>query len=114
MLLQDVRLLVAVSLAELLRLYVPDAPFNDEILRVSSLRLFRKRSHTSTLSLQDILELFISLFDCLMQPNSPHFSRCLILLESLANINAFNVLCNLYDPTDLVTNLFSKAFEIAK
>jgi len=68
-----VRLLTACCLADCLRLYAPEAPFDD-------------------VSLRDIFSLFTDSLAGCAAPHSPNFDKCFYLLERLALVKAFVLL----------------------
>ena len=90
---KEVRVIAACCLADILHVYAPNAPYDDDELR----RIF---------------SLFISVLqDGLEDPDDPTFQRYYYLLERLATVKAFNLLLDLED-ADLLVELFSGFFNI--
>ncbi|KAL1508360.1 hypothetical protein AB1Y20_004470 [Prymnesium parvum] len=86
----DVRLLTACCLADLLRIYAPETPFDDGRLK-------------------DVFELFVAQLRGVEDIASPSFSRFAYLLERLAVVQAFVLILEL-NCDDLICQLFETLF----
>ncbi|RUS17197.1 armadillo-type protein [Endogone sp. FLAS-F59071] len=92
---KGVRALVACCIADLLRLYAPDAPYNDRELR-------------------EIFEFIILQLQNLSHTNSPHFSFHFYLLESLSTVKSIVLIADLSNSNELIADLFRVFFEIIR
>lgn len=89
---RDVRILVACSIADVFRVYAPDAPYKDpDLLKV-------------------IFELFIQQLKGLEDTKDPLFKRYFYLLENLAWVKSFNICIELEDNQKIFRQLFSVLF----
>ena len=91
---KNVRLLVACCLADVLRVYAPEAPYDvDELERVFSL--------------------FVEQLRGLENPDTPNFKRHFRLLEVLAAVKTFILCQELEEPgAAIITDLFTLFFDI--
>eukprot|EP01137_Pigoraptor_chileana_P000280 Opistho-2@36195 len=89
---KDVRLLVACCLADVLRIFAPDAPYTEPELKT-------------------IFTLFTEQLRGIELTASPNFSRVFYLLESLAIVKSF-VICTELRADDIILDLFKMLFEI--
>ncbi|KAL3879117.1 hypothetical protein ACJMK2_031429 [Sinanodonta woodiana] len=91
---KDVRLLVACCIADIFRVFAPDAPYRDA-------------SH-----LKEIFMFLIKQLRGLEDPNSPTFKRYFYLLENLAWVKSFNICIELDDSQEIFCSLFQLMFSI--
>ncbi|ESO93934.1 hypothetical protein LOTGIDRAFT_177294 [Lottia gigantea] len=91
---KDVRLLVACCIADVFRVFAPEAPFNDND------------------QLKDIFMFLIKQLRGLEDPESPSFKRYFYLLENLAWVKSFNICIELEDNQDIFRSLFKLMFSI--
>lgn len=88
---EDVRLLVACALADIIRIYAPEAPYDDEALK-------------------GIFDLFINQLAALGSTDDPSYSLRFYLLERLQSVRAFALLIDLDD--QLYMRLYDTFFEV--
>ncbi|KAL4230738.1 Sister chromatid cohesion protein PDS5 A [Mactra antiquata] len=91
---KDVRLLVACCIADVFRIFAPEAPFRDA-------------SH-----LKDIFMFLNKQLRGLENPNSPTFKRYFYLLENLAWVKSFNICIELDDSQEIFCSLFKLMFSV--
>ncbi|TMW43650.1 hypothetical protein DOY81_011270 [Sarcophaga bullata] len=91
---RDVQLLVACCIADVLRVYAPEAPYKDQE-HIKSIFLF-----------------FIKQLYGLKDPKDPSFKRYFYLLENLAYVKSFNMCFELEDSQEIFRELFSMMFKI--
>ncbi|XP_060604086.1 LOW QUALITY PROTEIN: sister chromatid cohesion protein PDS5 homolog B-like, partial [Ruditapes philippinarum] len=91
---KDVRLLVACCIADVFRIFAPEAPFRDA-------------AH-----LKDIFMFLIKQLRGLEDPNSPTFKRYFYLLENLAWVKSFNICIELDDNQEIFCSLFKLMFSV--
>lgn len=91
---RDVRLLVACSLADVFRVYAPNAPYQSEEL------------------IKKIFRFFIQQLKGLQDPKHPTFKRYFYLLENLSWVKSFNVCIDYEDSQSIFCELFSLIFSI--
>lgn len=92
---QGVRAYAACCLAELLRLYAPDAPYTQPELR-------------------DIFQFFVKqLQEGLKTPDSAYHTQYFALLESLSTVKSAVLICDLPSGDDLMVEFFRTFFWIA-
>lgn len=91
---RDVRLLVACSIADVFRVYAPNAPYENEEL------------------IKKIFRFFIQQLEGLEDPKHPTFKRYFYLLENLAWVKSFNICIELEDSQVIFCELFSLIFSI--
>lgn len=91
---RDVRLLVACSIADVFRVYAPNAPYQSEEL------------------IKKIFRFFIQQLKGLQDPKHPTFKRYFYLLENLAWVKSFNICIELEDSQSIFCELFSLIFSI--
>jgi len=91
---RDVQLLIACCIADVLRVYAPEAPYKDPE-QVKSIFMFLIRQLSG-----------------LKDPKDPAFKRYFYLLENLAYVKSFNMCFDLEDCQDIFCNLFSLMFKI--
>lgn len=93
---QGVRAYAACCLAELLRLYAPDAPYTPPELR-------------------DIFQFFVrQLKDGLKHPDSAYHNQYFQLLESLSTVKSAVLVCDLPQGEDLMLEFFTAFFYIVR
>ncbi|XP_073986377.1 cohesin associated factor B pds5 isoform X1 [Rhodnius prolixus] len=90
----DVQLLIACCIADVLRVYAPEAPYKDPE-KVKTIFLF-----------------LIKQLDGLRDPKDPAFKRYFYLLENLAYVKSFNMCFELEDCQEIFCSLFSLMFRI--
>ncbi|EPQ30988.1 uncharacterized protein PFL1_01177 [Pseudozyma flocculosa PF-1] len=91
-----VKAYVACCLADMLRLYAPNAPYTQTELR-------------------DIFQFFIhQLTAGLAKPSSPQYSEHFYLLESLSHIKSVVLVCDLSNADELMTEYFKGFFDQAR
>lgn len=91
---KDIRLLVACCVADVFRIFAPEAPYRDA-------------SH-----LKDIFMFLIKQLRGLEDPNSPSFRRYFYLLENLAWVKSFNICLELEDNQEVFCSLFKLMFSV--
>ncbi|CAG9762008.1 unnamed protein product [Ceutorhynchus assimilis] len=91
---RDVQLLIACCIADVLRVYAPDAPYQDPE-QVKTIFLF-----------------LITQLSGLKDPKDPAFKRYFYLLENLAYVKSFNMCFDLPDCQDIFCHLFNLMFKI--
>lgn len=111
---EDVRLLVACALADIIRIYAPDAPYDDDALKVFYFCLLPSlegvvRCVTLVL-LQEIFELFIDQMASLGQTDDAAHSLRFYLMERLQSVGAFALLIDLDE--QLYMRLYDTFFEV--
>lgn len=93
---RDVQLLVACCIADVLRVYAPEAPYKDQE------------------QIKTIFMFFIKQLYGLKDPKDPSFKRYFYLLENLAYVKSFNMCFELEDCAEIFCELFSMMFKIVK
>jgi len=91
---RDVKLLVACSIADVFRVYAPNAPYQNEEL------------------IKKIFRFFIQQLKGLQDPKHPTFKRYFYLLENLAWVKSFNICIELEESQSIFCELFSLIFSI--
>uniref|UniRef100_A0A1I8NDQ3 Uncharacterized protein n=1 Tax=Musca domestica TaxID=7370 RepID=A0A1I8NDQ3_MUSDO len=91
---RDVQLLVACCIADVLRVYAPEAPYKDQE-QIKVIFLF-----------------FIKQLYGLKDPKDPSFKRYFYLLENLAYVKSFNMCFELEDCAEIFCQLFGMMFKI--
>ncbi|KAK7793042.1 hypothetical protein R5R35_004471 [Gryllus longicercus] len=91
---RDVQLLIACCIADVLRVYAPEAPYKDPE-QVKTIFLF-----------------LIKQLSGLKDPKDPAFKRYFYLLENLAYVKSFNMCFELEDCQEIFCALFSLMFKI--
>ncbi|GJE86522.1 hypothetical protein PsYK624_026020 [Phanerochaete sordida] len=93
---RGVKAYAACCLADLLRLYAPDAPFTRDELR-------------------DIFDFFFrQLSTGLKGPDSPYYNEYYHLLESLSTVKSVVLVCDLPNAEELMTDIFRDFFNIVR
>ncbi|OAA74130.1 bimD protein [Cordyceps fumosorosea ARSEF 2679] len=90
---RGVKAYTACCLVDLLRLYVPEAPFTEEQLKM----MF-------TLFVKDILP-------ALHDPSNPYDSQHKYVLTSLTEVKSILLICDIHGADDLLLRLFNSAFD---
>ncbi|KAI7878695.1 ARM repeat-containing protein [Lichtheimia hyalospora FSU 10163] len=90
---ESVRALAACCLADILRLYAPDAPYNDT-------------------ELKSIFQLFISEIKHLDKPQDPNFERYFYLIESLSSVKSIVIIGDLDNAEELTTQFVKTFYEL--
>lgn len=91
---KDVQLLIACCIADVLRVYAPEAPYQDPE-QVKTIFLF-----------------LITQLSGLKDPKDPAFKRYFYLLENLAYVKSFNMCFDLQDCQEIFCALFGLMFDI--
>ncbi|KAK3099941.1 hypothetical protein FSP39_012194 [Pinctada imbricata] len=91
---KDVRLLVACCIADVFRIFAPDAPY------------------TESAQLKEIFMFLIKQLRGLENTESPSFKRYFYLLENLAWVKSFNICIELEDSQEIFCSLFQLMFSI--
>lgn len=91
---KDVRLLVACCIADVFRIFAPDAPY------------------TEAAQLKEIFMFLIKQLRGLEEPDAPSFKRYFYLLENLAWVKSFNICIELEDSQEIFCSLFQLMFSI--
>ncbi|XP_078513287.1 sister chromatid cohesion protein PDS5 homolog B [Lissotriton helveticus] len=91
---KDVRLLVACCLADIFRIYAPEAPY------------------TSPDKLKDIFMFITRQLKGLEDTKSPQFNRYFYLLENIAWVKSYNICFELEDSNDIFTQLYRTLFSV--
>ncbi|KAG0379601.1 hypothetical protein BGX24_012558 [Mortierella sp. AD032] len=89
---KGVRIYAACCIADMLRLYAPDAPYNNTQLKT-------------------IFGLFVSELRHIANASSAHFSMYYYLLESLSVVKSIVLITDLKNADELMTNLFRNIFD---
>lgn len=124
---RDVRLLIACCIADILRIYAPEAPYKDSDqvkVRNQSAHLFDENCYSAfscltfillcSYILQTIFKFLISQLEGLKDPKDAAFKRYFYLLENLAYVKSFNMCFELDDAQDIFCSLFDLIFSIVK
>jgi len=93
---RDVQLLIACCVADVLRVYAPEAPYKEQD------------------QIKTIFKFFIKQLHGLKDPRDPSFKRYFYLLENLAFVKSFNMCFELEDCQEIFQELFSTIFKIVK
>lgn len=93
---RDVQLLIACCIADILRVFAPDAPYKDAD------------------QIKTIFMFLIRQLEGLRNPKDPAFKRYFYLLENLAYVKSFNMCFEIEDSQTIFCNLFSLFFRIVK
>lgn len=93
---RDVQLLIACCIADVLRVYAPEAPYKDAE------------------QVKGIFMFLIKQLDGLRDPKDPAFKRYFYLLENLAYVKSFNMCFEIEDSQHIFTSLFGLMFKIVK
>ncbi|XP_041730223.2 sister chromatid cohesion protein PDS5 homolog B isoform X1 [Coregonus clupeaformis] len=91
---KDVRLLVACCLADIFRIYAPEAPY------------------TSPDKLKDIFMFITRQLKGLEDTKSAQFNRYFYLLENIAWVKSYNICFELEDSNDIFTQLYRTLFQV--
>ncbi|CAD7088985.1 unnamed protein product [Hermetia illucens] len=91
---KDVQLLIACCIADVLRVYAPEAPYKDQE-QIKTIFLFLIRQ-----------------LNGLKDPKDPAFKRYFYLLENLAYVKSFNMCFEIEDAQEIFCSLFSLMFKI--
>ncbi|KAH8279492.1 hypothetical protein KR026_011623 [Drosophila bipectinata] len=91
---RDVQLLIACCVADVLRVYAPEAPYKEQD------------------QIKTIFKFFIKQLHGLKDPRDPSFKRYFYLLENLAFVKSFNMCFELEDCQEIFQELFSTIFKI--
>ncbi|XP_030387208.1 sister chromatid cohesion protein PDS5 homolog B [Scaptodrosophila lebanonensis] len=91
---RDVQLLIACCVADVLRVYAPEAPYKEQE------------------QIKTIFKFFIKQLHGLKDPRDPSFKRYFYLLENLAFVKSFNMCFELEDCQEIFYELFSTVFKI--
>ncbi|KAF9429774.1 hypothetical protein BGZ94_009542 [Podila epigama] len=89
---KGVRIYAACCIADLLRLYAPDAPYNKTNLKI-------------------IFKLFVNELRHIATPSSTYHDRYLYLLESLSVVKSIVLITDLNNADELMTDLFKNFFD---
>ncbi|KAG0301576.1 hypothetical protein BGZ97_002733 [Linnemannia gamsii] len=89
---KGVRIYSACCIADMLRLYAPDAPYNNTQLKV-------------------IFELFVSELRHITNATGTHFSMYYYLLESLSVVKSIVLITDLKNADEIMTDLFRNVFD---
>lgn len=93
---RDVQLLIACCIADILRVFAPDAPYKDSD-QVKSIFFFLIRQ-----------------LNGLNDPKDPAFKRYFYLLENLAYVKSFNMCFEIEESHEIFCHLFTLIFKIVK
>lgn len=100
---KEVKVLTACCLADIIRVFAPDAPYSDDQLKVFYNFL---NSH------QDVFRLFVQQLNGLDDPGSPMFARYYALLEKISIVKAFVLVVDIDEP--IIIDLFKTFFNVLK
>lgn len=92
---RDVRLLVACSIADVFRVFAPNAPYDRADI------------------IKRIFMFFIQQLKGLQDPKDATFKRYFYLLENLAWVKSFNICIELEDSQQIFCELFSLMFKVS-
>ena len=90
---KTVRLLTACCLAEILRVFAPNAPYDDS-------------------ELSTVFSLFVSQLEALGKTRDANFEFAADLLHNIAMVRSFSVCADLEGANDIVVSLFNMCFQI--
>lgn len=93
---RDVQLLVACCIADILRVFAPEAPYKDQD------------------QIKAIFMFFIKQLNGLKDPKDASFKRYFYLLENLAFVKSFNMCFEIEDCQKIFCQLFAMMFRIIK
>lgn len=93
---RDVQLLIACCIADVLRVYAPEAPYKDQD-QIKAIFIF-----------------FIRQLYGLKDPKDPSFKRYFYLLENLAYVKSFNMCFEIEECHKIFSQLFGVFFKIIK
>lgn len=93
---KDVQLLIACCIADVLRVYAPEAPYKD------------------LEQIKDIFYFFVRQLHGLKDPKDTAFKRYFYLLENLAYVKSFNMCFELEECQDIFCQLFTTVFKLVK
>lgn len=93
---KEVQLLIACCIADVLRVYAPEAPYKDQE------------------QIKEIFYFFVQQLNGLKDPKDPTFKRYFYLLENLAYVKSFNMCFELEECQDIFCKLFTTVFKIVK
>lgn len=93
---RDVQLLIACCIADVLRVYAPEAPYKDAE------------------QVKGIFNFIIKQLNGLRDPKDTAFKRYFYLLENLAYVKSFNMCFEIEDSQEIFCNLFGLMFRIVK
>ena len=93
---RDVQLLVACCIADILRIFAPDAPYKDPN------------------QIKTIFYFLIKQLGGLKDPKDPAFKRYFYLLENMAYVKSFNMCFDLEECSEIFCALFQLMFKIVK
>lgn len=123
---QDVKVLLATCFCEITRITAPEAPYSDDVLRVTlcsqkvlnqitltELTMFVQYLSILFSFLQTIFRLIVGTFGGLADVNSHYFSRRVAILETVARYRACVVMLDL-ECNDLITDMFRTFLEIVR
>lgn len=91
----DIQILTACCLADVLRLYAPNAPYDGPTLIA-------------------IFKLFISQFNHLNDANSPNYTHLVYLLNLISEIKLVTLLTDLNDTDKLIVHIFESFYKLAE
>jgi sister chromatid cohesion protein PDS5 len=91
---KDVQLLVACCIADILRVFAPEAPYKEPE------------------QIKEIFEFLIRQLNGLKDPKDPAFKRYFYLLENLAYVKSFNMCFELVESQEIFCSLFNLIFKI--
>lgn len=91
---KDVQLLIACCIADVLRVYAPEAPYKDQE------------------QIKGIFMFLIKQLNGLKDPKDPAFKRYFYLLENLAYVKSFNMCFEIEDSQEIFCSLFTLMFKI--
>jgi sister chromatid cohesion protein PDS5 len=122
---KGVKVPIACCLADMLRLFAPDAPFTSHELKVRLL-LTATLSHPSLTPLsstreQDIFQFFIHLLtqnaksgSGLACPSGPYYADYFYLLDSLSTVKSVILICDVGGAEEMMYDLFKGFLEIVR
>ncbi len=93
---RDVQLLIACCIADILRIFAPDAPYKDPA------------------QIKTIFFFLIKQLGGLKDPKDPAFKRYFYLLENLAYVKSFNMCFDLEECSEIICALYQLIFKIVK
>ncbi len=114
---RDVQLLVACCIADILRIFAPEAPYKDPLqikVDFSSPWLATSTNANVFLHSQTIFYFLIKQLGGLKDPKDPAFKRYFYLLENLAYVKSFNMCFDLEECSEIIYALFQLIFKIVK
>lgn len=114
---KEIQLLIACCIADLLRIFAPDAPYKDQKqIKVSYFRVLIRFLANWKIwrHFQDIFVFFTRQLNGLKDVKDPLFTRYFYLLENLAYVKSYNMCFDISDNQEVFIELFNLFFRILR